>query len=220
MIQDIERLCKKKSEIPTFIFDLKGILPRINKIYYGLHKLTLKRGETVKFCCGDGKINDPEFIYIDRNITSSIEEGDRIIADSSGLILKVVKISFYKREKSHDHYLSPKKIPLRYKNMPSFNKADATNLNMPYNSFIVNEATMSDYVHNHERKVLDPFNSRDNLYQEQELNSFKFKHFFIEDKNNNNKHKIPNEHKDQCVASEDLGGMSELKGILNSIISI
>lgn len=106
LIADIERLCKKVNEIPTIIFDLKGMLPRIDKIFSGLKKVSLEKGETVKLICGDAKFIDNSLIHIDSNITDSVKEGDRIIADSSGLILKVVKIDYYKKEKTSNQNCS------------------------------------------------------------------------------------------------------------------
>ena len=93
MIIDINRLFESIDEKPTIIFDLKGILPRVTKISYGIQKLSLQKGDKIKLICGNPMLNDPQLIHVDRNITNSIKIGDKIIIDSSGSILKVRKIS-------------------------------------------------------------------------------------------------------------------------------
>lgn len=117
MISDIERLFKNRHESPTIIFDLKGRVPRITKIHSGLTKLELKKGDRIKFLCGDGKISDSSLIHIDRNINNSIKEGDRITVDCSGSILKVVKIDYYRKDKLEDKIKL--KNPKSYTNLPS-----------------------------------------------------------------------------------------------------
>lgn len=140
IISDIRSLFKRLNENPTIIFDLKGRVPRITKISYGLQKLSFEKGDIVKFICGDQKINDDEIVHIDRNIIDSVQVGDRIVIDSSGCILKVLKIDYYKKERQYN--IKGFKEAKSFSNLPLTNQnefwEDYDNNNKNNNSHIDN----------------------------------------------------------------------------------
>ena len=163
MINDINRLFENISEKPTIIFDLKGILPRVTKISYGIQTLSLQKGDKIKFFCGNTMLNDHKLIHIDRNITNSIEIGDRIIIDSSGSILKVNKITYYSNKKR----VLPKK-----KSSNNLNSLENINLNsakkMTLNSiFNFNSNNMSNFSNYNNNQTKESIIASDSIYDQE-----------------------------------------------------
>lgn len=107
-----------------------------------MQKLSFEKGDIIKFICGDQKINDAEVIHIDRNITNSIEEGDKLVIDSSGCILKVLKIDYYRKEKQYNLK--------EYKEAKSFSNLPIANMNKNNNEFSADENDNKNNSHQQE----------------------------------------------------------------------
>ena len=151
MIFDLNRLFENIEEKPAIIFDLKGILPRVTKISYGIQKLTIKKGDKIKLLCGKSIVNDPQLIHIDKNISNSLEIGDRIIVDSSGSILRVKNITYYSNKMRNES-----------KRKSSTNSSSLEKINLAKN--LIKESYKSDNDNSIENMSLSSLKDSNNNY--------------------------------------------------------
>lgn len=122
-----------------------------------MQKLSFEKGDTIKFICGDQKINDTEVIHIDKNITSSIQEGDKIVIDSSGCILKVLKIDYYRKEKQYC-------VGKRFREAKSFSNLPFVNINNANNEFSGDENINNDNNKNNSHQQENLFWEKNRLF--------------------------------------------------------
>lgn len=91
LVNELINIFHEFNEKPTIIFDLKGPIPRIVKLYQNQTSLTVEKGQILKLTEEKNKeIDQNDLIYLDKNIISSIRIGDTIIIDGTKCFLKVI----------------------------------------------------------------------------------------------------------------------------------
>lgn len=101
LLEHLEIIFQNKKNKPTVIFDLKGPIPRINKVGIGgKNSLDVKKDQLIKIVHENSKIEDSDIIHVDKKIAQVVKVGDKILIDSSQCILKVISIGRYKKRNS------------------------------------------------------------------------------------------------------------------------
>ena len=104
LVNILTKILAEINETPTIIFDLKGPIPRVSKLFNSKQSISVEKGQIIKIKDDTVKgIMDENMILLDKSIVSCLKIGDNLFIDGSKCILKVIA---FERDKHNENYFS------------------------------------------------------------------------------------------------------------------